>query len=106
VRILSLCVLALIAAQAVQAAPVDDATALAMAKPQEMIVAPDITLAERTALLTPVEAFYGFWENGSQTLLDKALSPRGIVARALFKLSVEVACGRRRPLERARRGRR
>jgi predicted ester cyclase len=76
VRILPLCILALVAAPTVQAASVDDATALAMAKPQELIVAGDITPAERTSLLTPVEAFYGFWENGSQTLLDKALSPR------------------------------
>jgi predicted ester cyclase len=76
VRILPLCILALVAAPTVQAASVDDATALAMAKPQEVIVAGDITPAERTSLLTPVEAFYGFWENGSQPLLDKALSPR------------------------------
>ena len=75
-RILPLCILALVAAPTVQAASVDDATALAMAKPQELIVAGDITPAERTSLLTPIEAFYGFWENGSQTLLDKALSPR------------------------------
>jgi predicted ester cyclase len=76
VRIPLLSILALGATSTVQAAQVDDATALAMAKPREMIVAPNLTLAERTALLTPVEAFYGFWENGSQALLDKALSPR------------------------------
>jgi predicted ester cyclase len=58
------------------AAQVDDATALALARPQELIVAANITSSRRTALLKPVDAFYGFWTNGSARLLALALSPR------------------------------
>jgi predicted ester cyclase len=58
------------------AAQVDDATAIAMAQPQELIVAGDLKPAKRAELLKPVDAFYGFWINGSSALLDKALSPR------------------------------
>lgn len=58
-----------------RAANVDDAEALAMAKPQELIVASDISQAAKDALMKPVDAFYGFWENGSAALLADALSP-------------------------------
>lgn len=55
---------------------IDDATAIGMAQPHELIVAGDIKPATRAELLEPVEAFYGFWINGSPALLDRALSPR------------------------------
>ena len=69
-RILLLLVLALAAAMPAEGAQVDDATATAMAQPQELIVAGDLKPATRAALLKPVDAFYGFWINGSQALLD------------------------------------
>jgi len=75
VRIFPLLVLILVATMPAKAAQVDDATAVAMTKPQELIVAGDISPAARAALLKPVDAFYGFWINGSSTLLSKALSP-------------------------------
>ncbi len=54
----------------------DDATAVARAKPQELIVAGDITPTQRAAILEPIQALYGFWNNGSPALLQKALSPQ------------------------------
>ncbi len=36
------------------AAPVDDATAVAMARPHELIVAGDLTPAQRDAILAPI----------------------------------------------------
>jgi len=57
------------------AAQVDDATAVRMAAPHELIVAGDITPAQREALLAPINDLYGFWNNGSADLLKKALSP-------------------------------
>ena len=53
----------------------DDATAIARAKPQELIVAGDVTPAQRAAILAPIQALYGFWNNGSPELLKQALSP-------------------------------
>ena len=58
------------------AAAVSDAFALAMTRPQEQIVANDITPEKLAALLKPVDAFYGFWINGSPALLKAALSPQ------------------------------
>jgi hypothetical protein len=55
-------------------AQVDDATAVRMAAPHDLIVAGDITPAQREALLTPINNLYGFWNNGSTDLLKKALS--------------------------------
>jgi predicted ester cyclase len=57
----------------VLAAPVDDSAALAMTRPHEQIVASDIPRAHLTALLKPVDAFYGFWVNGSPALLARAI---------------------------------
>ena len=57
------------------AAQVDDATAVSMAMPHELIVAGDITPTQRAALLAPINDLYGFWNNGSPELLKKALSP-------------------------------
>ena len=48
-----------------------------MTRPVEQIVASDITPKRLTALLKPVEAFYGFWVNGSPTLLAGAIGPDG-----------------------------
>jgi predicted ester cyclase len=74
-RLLSIIALTLAIAGPAQAATVADAEAVAMAKPQELIVAADMSPAARAALMKPVDAFYGFWENGSATLLAEALSP-------------------------------
>ncbi len=57
------------------AAQVSDSEALTISRPQELIVASDIEPAHRAALLKPVEAFYGFWVNGSARLLEQAISP-------------------------------
>lgn len=56
------------------AAPISDDQAVAMAKPQALIVSPDLTPAARRALLRPVDQFYGFWINGSAKLLAAAIS--------------------------------
>jgi predicted ester cyclase len=68
---------ALAAAQA-SAAPIDDAAARRLARPQELIIAAGMTPVSRKALLDPVDAFYGFWENGSPALLARAISPHFI----------------------------
>ena len=57
------------------AAQVDDATAVQMAAPHELIVAGDLSPAQRERILTPINNLYGFWNNGSPELLKKALSP-------------------------------
>jgi predicted ester cyclase len=62
-------------ASTAHAAPVSDSEALAISRPQELIVAGDIEPARRTALSKPVDAFYGFWVNGSAQLLQQAISP-------------------------------
>lgn len=59
-----------------QAQPVDNAQAIAMTRPQEMIVSPDLGAEQRRRLLAPVDAFYGFWVNGSPALLKAAISDR------------------------------
>src|ERR1700749_1435411 len=64
-----------LAANLAAAAQVDDATAVRMAAPHELIVAGDLSPAQRAALLTPINNLYGFWNNGSPDLLKKALSP-------------------------------
>ena len=64
-RILALAGIVTGNASPAHAAQVSDAEALAMSRPQEQIVASDIESAHLTALLKPVEAFYGFWVNGS-----------------------------------------
>jgi hypothetical protein len=57
------------------AAPVSDDQAVAMAKPQTLIVSPGLKPTARRALLRPVDQFYGFWINGSAKLLAAAISP-------------------------------
>ncbi len=56
-------------------APVDDRSAVALAAPQATFGAESLDQAQRAALLAPVDAFYGFWNNGSAALLARALSP-------------------------------
>jgi len=56
-------------------APVSDAVALAMTRPQEQVVTKDISPKRLAALLDPVNAFYGFWVNGSASLLARAIGP-------------------------------
>jgi predicted ester cyclase len=58
------------------AAQVDDPAAVAIGKPQELIIDSSLSQASVEAILRPVDAFYGFWNNGSQTLLDAAISPQ------------------------------
>ena len=57
------------------AAQVDDRAAVALAAPQATFGAESLDKMQRTALLAPVDAFYGFWNNGSAALLAQALSP-------------------------------
>jgi len=54
-------------------ASVGDAEALALTRPQEQIVPKGIEPSRLAALLKPVDAFYGFWVNGSTTLLSGAI---------------------------------
>ncbi|MEG3178846.1 ester cyclase [Sphingomonas sp. RB3P16] len=58
------------------AAQVDDKAAMAIAKSQELIVDKGLSAATVSAMLKPVDAFYGFWNNGSGVLLDAAVSRR------------------------------
>lgn len=66
----------LCAAAPLAAAPVTDTEALRLSRPQEVIVASGLPPQQAAAMLKPVEAFYGFWQNGSPALLAQALSPR------------------------------
>lgn len=52
-----------------------DSDAIAATRPQEMIVSDSLTTKELEALLSPVDAFYGFWVNGSPDLLERAIGP-------------------------------
>ncbi len=70
-RIPSLVFTAVLIATPTLAAEVDDATALAMTRPQEL-VSGGLSGARLAALLRPVDAFYGFWTNGSPALLAQA----------------------------------
>ena len=63
------------------AAQFDDRAAVARAKPQELIVDGSLPAAAVSAMLTPVDAFYGSWNNGSQTLLDQAISRTSSITR-------------------------
>lgn len=87
----SLALAALCATQA-QAAVVDDVEAVRIATPKELIISPSIKASERKALLAPVDAFYGFWNNGSLALLDKALSS-GFIDHTLPKGRPQGASG-------------
>jgi len=68
--------LALGATATVGGSQIDDAAAIALTRPRELIVSSDMLASHRAALLKPVDAFYGFWVNGSSRLLAAALSPR------------------------------
>jgi predicted ester cyclase len=52
-----------------------DAAAVAATRPAELIVSGDLSARQRAEILKPVDAFYGFWANGSAALLDAALAP-------------------------------
>ena len=65
----------LLLAASAQAAEISDKEAVARATPHELIVAADIPAGRRNAMLKPVEALYGFWNNGSPALLAAALAP-------------------------------
>lgn len=65
----------LLAATPTLAATVDDRTAVAIAKPAVEIVDRSLPAATVADLLRPVEAFYGFWNNGSPALLAEAVAP-------------------------------
>lgn len=66
---------AMVLAASAHAAEVSDEEAVARAHPAELVVASDLPAARRAAMLKPVEAFYGFWNNGSRALLAAALAP-------------------------------
>lgn len=68
----------LFAATPTLAAQVDDRTAMAIARPQTLIVDHSLPPATVTSMLRAVDAFYGFWNNGSLRLLDQSISPRFI----------------------------
>lgn len=72
-RFISAAILLLTATPAL-AAP-DDRAAVAIAKPQVEIVDKSLPPAKVAAMLKPVDAFYGFWNNASQALLDRAIAP-------------------------------
>lgn len=66
--------LVLVSGQAT-AQPVDDRAAIEQSRPEELIVADGLAPETLAALLEPVDAFYGFWTNGSAALLARAISP-------------------------------
>jgi predicted ester cyclase len=66
--------LLLVSAWSARADPIGDAAAIAMTRPGEQIVAGDIKPRQLGALLRPVDAFYGFWANGSLRLLSRAIA--------------------------------
>jgi len=53
----------------------NDQAALALAKPQEFIADKSLSPEATAAMLAPAKAFYGFWNNASQQLLDRAIAP-------------------------------
>lgn len=72
---LALSAAALLAAGTAQAQGLDDRAAVAATRPVEQIVAGDMTAERLSATLKPVDAFYGFWANGSGRLLAEAIGP-------------------------------
>jgi len=59
-----------------QTTKLSDREAINSTRPVEQIIAPDIPATRLAALLDPVDAFYGFWANGSATLLARAISEK------------------------------
>ena len=57
------------------AAQVDDAAAIKLAQPQELVAPLDPSQGQRSALIEPVDAFYGFWNNGSARLFAASVAP-------------------------------
>jgi predicted ester cyclase len=58
-----------------QARTLTDAEAIAATRPQEQIVPGNMPADRLASLLAPVNAFYGFWANGSAALLGRAIGP-------------------------------
>lgn len=56
------------------AARVDDRAAMAASVPKEIIVSPSMSADDQAALLVPINAFYGFWNNASQSLLNASVA--------------------------------
>ncbi|WP_230291207.1 ester cyclase [Croceicoccus sp. Ery5] len=74
-RIIYSAAIAIIAASAAPAlaGTLPDADAIEMTRPHEMIVSTAIDDEALAAILAPVDAFYGFWANGSPVLLNRAI---------------------------------
>lgn len=53
----------------------DDQAALVLAKPQELVADKSLSPEATAAMRAPANAFYGFWNNASQQLLDRAIAP-------------------------------
>lgn len=53
----------------------DDKAAIAATQPLELVVSAHTSESELLALLRPVNAFYGFWQNRSPALLAEATGP-------------------------------
>lgn len=66
---------ALATAPPAAAEAVTDAQALKATAPRELIVERSAPPAQLRAVLKPVNALYGFWDNGSPGLLHEALAP-------------------------------
>jgi predicted ester cyclase len=73
-RLLALIALMLSASPAF-AVSLDNETAIRLAKPQELIIDKSLPPEQVAKLLKPVNNFYGFWNNASQSLLNQAISP-------------------------------
>jgi predicted ester cyclase len=58
-----------------QAQTLSDPAAIAATQPRELVSSDHLSSARRVELLKPVEAFYGFWANGSAALLAAAVGP-------------------------------
>lgn len=79
----SIAIVAMLALSTVgHAAQVGDDAAIAIAKPLDTVVDANLPGATLDTMLEPVDAFYGFWNNGSPALLAAALS-RGFTDRTL-----------------------
>lgn len=79
----SIAIVAMLALSTVgHAAQVSDDAAVAIAKPLDTVVDASLPGATLDTMLKPVDAFYGFWNNGSPALLAAALSP-GFTDRTL-----------------------
>ncbi|SPL62431.1 ester cyclase [Ochrobactrum soli] len=56
------------------AAAVSDKEAIALTRPKSVVIGDGLSRKQLSSLERPVNAFYGFWVNGSPALLNEALS--------------------------------